>query len=122
MDKVGLALDNSPDVDEIQLLSADGEPLTARTWSKLIKQPRQTLIHVKAEWINDGSSSSSSSSSSLSGYRDSASSTKSSVHMSEKGADDDEFFGIRKISTPESTEGACIWVDNNIRSQIRVHT
>ena len=108
-EKIGLGLESSLDVDDIQLLSADGEPLTARTWSKLIKQPRQTLIHVEAEWINDGSSSSSSSIISRSGYGNTASShTKGSVRMSEQGVGDDEFFGIRKISTAESTEGAFI--------------
>lgn len=93
--------------DEFQLLDADGEPLTARSWSKSTKQVRENLIKIKVEWLNDDEDSSTVTSGSSSTDLVDHDGTSRHSYMggrSERADGANEFFGIRKISPREVEE------------------
>lgn len=94
------------DFDDFQLKDGDGELLTAKSWSKLNKQTRDSLIQIRIEWLNDGSSAGGSTVSSSASYLSNTTVSRDRMNSVIGHDDDDEFFGIRKVSTQESETGA----------------
>lgn len=101
------------DFDDVQLLDSDGQPLTARSWSRITKEMQQGIIRIKAEWIGGGDASSTDESVTTSiGY---SSYTKSPSHNEAssigRANNNDEFFGIRKVTVQDPTIGMQIYAN-----------
>lgn len=94
------------DFDDYQLVDANGDALTAKSWSRLTKQTSDSVIKIKAEFLSTDQSSVLSTD--ISSHSDSTSATSLSVRSpndKRQKADDQAFVGIKKVSSIASEYG-----------------